>query len=106
MEIKNPFRNKVRCCFCDETRGFLHSVHDWGMYKTELGRRIFYHPGCLGVVTCEPEFSGSINVDKALNILNLLPSNQTFNENIVFSNKEKFKKLKDICEASNGKSES
>jgi hypothetical protein len=58
---------KPKCCFCGEKKGFLHSVHGYGIYG-EMGARVYYHPECRNAVEVSPEEYGHINVDKALHI--------------------------------------
>lgn len=61
---------KKKCYFCEQTKGFFHSVHDHGIYG-EMGKRVYYHPECLEMIEMEPEKFGHIMMDKALKIAEL-----------------------------------
>lgn len=61
---------KPKCCFCEQKKGFFHSVHAYGIYG-EMGSRIYYHPECRSSVEASPEEYGHLNVDKALKISEL-----------------------------------
>lgn len=84
---------KHKCYFCEEKKGFFHSVHAYGIYG-EMGKRIYYHPECLEMVEIEPETFGSIMMDKALHINELKQRNlKNHNSYIVKKHKEKVDKL-------------
>lgn len=104
MHIKNPFRNKVRCTFCDDEHGFLHSVHGHGVYANDLGYRIFYHPMCLNNVMCNPESNNTKDVDQALNIMELKSVNESYNKEKIIKQDNKISRLKTLCEEQNGES--
>lgn len=84
---------KIKCCFCKEKDGWIHSVCDYGIYGA-VGRRIFYHPECLEMVEIEPEKFGHIMMDKAININDLRKQNiNECNSNLVENFKKKVEKL-------------
>jgi hypothetical protein len=65
---------KIKCCFCKEKKGLLHSVHAYGLYGA-MGKRIFYHHECLLMVEEEPEKFGHAMVDMAIHIHDLSEGN-------------------------------
>lgn len=74
---------RIKCWFCKEKAGVIHSVHDYGIYG-EVGKRIFYHPECLEMVQIEPERFSHQWADKAIFIGERLEENNgEFNEHIV-----------------------
>jgi len=83
---------KPKCCFCEKTKGFFHSVHDYGIYG-EQGARVYYHPECRNAVEVSPEEWGHIFVDKALHIAELEETCiRNTNQHIVKKFKEKIEK--------------
>lgn len=61
---------RIKCCFCGEKKGFMHSVHNYGIYGG-VRKRIFYHTECLELIEVNPEKYGHNMVDKALDIIEL-----------------------------------
>ena len=84
---------KIKCCFCKEKGGWIHSVHQYGIYG-DVGGRIFYHPECLEMVEIDPEKFGHTMMDKAIQINDLRKSNiRDYNNDLVDNFKKKVEKL-------------
>ncbi len=84
---------KIKCYFCKEKAGFMHSVQDYGIYGA-VGSRTFYHPECLEMVEIDPEKFGHKWVDKAININDLFKQNrEKCNIDLVKNFKKKIDKL-------------
>jgi len=84
---------KIKCWFCDEKGGIIHSVHDYGIYG-EVGKRVFYHPECLEMVEMDPEKFGHKWADKAIQINELQKSQRKdFNGQIVENYQKKVDQL-------------
>lgn len=84
---------KLKCCFCKEKAGILHSVQEYGIYG-DVGGRIFYHPECLEMVQIEPEKFGHQWADKAIQINDLYEQNrEKCNVDLVKNFQEKVDKL-------------
>lgn len=84
---------KIKCCFCKDKDGLLHSVCDHGIYG-EVGRRIYYHPECMEMVQMEPEKFGHRAIDMAIKIEEQRKECiEDFNDNIVDEYKKKVEKL-------------
>lgn len=84
---------KIKCCFCEEKDGIIHSVCAYGIYG-DIGKRIFYHPECLEMIEIEPEKFGHIMMDKAININDLRKMNiKKCNDSIIEIFKKKVEKL-------------
>lgn len=84
---------KLKCYFCKGKAGFLHSVHQYGIYG-DLGGRIFYHPECLEMVQMEPEKFGHNWADKAIQINDLYEQNrEKCNVDLVKAFQEKVDRL-------------
>jgi hypothetical protein len=84
---------KIKCYFCREKDGLLHSVCDYGVYG-DVGSRIFYHPECLEMVQWKPEKFGHRMMDKAINIDDLQKQNiSNCNKKLVENFKKKVENL-------------
>ncbi len=84
---------KLKCCFCKEKNGVIHSVCDYGIYG-DVGSRIFYHPECIKMVEKDPEKFGHIMMDKAINIGDLRKVNiKQCNDHLVDNFNKKVEKL-------------
>lgn len=66
---------KLKCCFCNKKNGLLQSVHEYGIYADDIGKRIFYHLECLKMVEVSPEKFGHILMDMAIHINDLQKEN-------------------------------
>ena len=84
---------KVKCVFCNNKNGLIHSICDYGIYG-EIGRRIHYHPECLELVQMYPESFGHRKVDMALKIIDMIQECKNFNKNIISKYEKKLEKLK------------
>jgi len=85
---------KVKCYFCGEKSGVMQSVHEFGVYASDIGKRIFYHQECLEMIEIEPEKHGHRMVDKALNIIELKKKcMKMYNSDIVSNYKKKIEAL-------------
>ena len=84
---------KLRCCFCNSKKGFIHSICDYGSYG-EVGRRLHYHPECLELVQMYPEAYGHRAVDQALNIIDLKKKAMEFNKDIISDYEKKLESLR------------
>jgi len=74
---------KLKCWFCNNKKGILYSVQDYGIYG-EVGGRVFYHPECLEMVEMDPEKFSHITADKAIQINELYKQNrESFNSHII-----------------------
>ena len=62
---------KPKCVFCGQKKGFFHSVHKYGIYGSDLGKRYYYHPECFRLVENEPEKFGHIMLDMVLHLAEL-----------------------------------
>ena len=84
---------KIKCCFCNDRDGIIHSVCDYGIYG-DVGGRIFYHPECLEMVEWKPEKFGHRMMDKAINICDLqIQNTNNCNQTIVERFNRKVEKL-------------
>jgi hypothetical protein len=84
---------KIKCYFCDQKKGVIHSVCDYGMYG-EIGKRVFYHPECLEMVEVNPEKFSHTMMDKALHIYELREHNmKQYNNKLVESFNKKVETL-------------
>lgn len=84
---------KIKCYFCGNKNGVIHSVCDYGIYG-EVGKRIFYHPECINMVEKDPEKFGHKMMDKALNIYDLREQNiKNCNNTLVERFNKKVEKL-------------
>jgi len=85
---------RLKCCFCGHKKGVLHSVHAYGIYENDLGKRYFYHPECLELVEMSPEKHGHKKMDLALEINDRRKENlRKTNEKIIPDFKEKVDQL-------------
>ena len=84
---------KLKCIFCGKKNGLLHSVHGYGIYKDDMGKRIFYHSNCLEMIEMEPEKFGHAMADKALYIHELKEKNEQDNIRICKKYKATIDKL-------------
>ena len=86
---------KIKCHFCGEKNGILHSVHEYGIYENEIRKRTFYHPECLKLVEIYPEQSGHRMMDMAIYINDLRKENERkCNKKIIKDFKKKIEKLR------------
>lgn len=83
---------KLRCYFCQNKSGLLHSVCEYGMYG-EIGKRIFYHSECLELIERSPEKFGHKMMDKALHIIELRDICIRHNNSIIKNFNKKVEKL-------------
>jgi len=89
---------QLKCWFCGKKEGVLQSVHEYGIYETDVGERIFYHQECLELVEVSPEKFGHKHADKAISINDLRKQNEDhFNNKII----EKFEKKVESLHQSN-----
>ena len=84
----------IKCYFCNKKAGIMESVHKYGIYDTDVGSRIFYHSECLEIIERDPERSGPLDVDKAINISELRKKNREYNLEIIPEYNEKIQELK------------
>jgi hypothetical protein len=84
---------KVKCRFCKEKDGVIHSVCEHGIYG-EVGQRIYYHPECLEMVQMDPEKFGHRMIDMAIKIEEQRKECiEDYNNHIVEEYKKKVEKL-------------
>jgi hypothetical protein len=85
---------KIKCCFCGKKNGVFHSVHGYGIYEMDVGKRLFYHPECLEMVEIDPEKYSHNWADKAIQINELFKKNRVrCNSTLVTEYKRKVEKL-------------
>ena len=85
---------KIKCHFCGKKNGVIHSVHAYGVYANDVGKRTFYHPECLEIVEIYPEESGHKIMDMAIYINDLRKENiKKCNKKIIKDFKERVEKL-------------
>ena len=84
----------LKCCFCEGKMGLFHSVHSYGIYAYDMGKRIFYHPECLEIVEMDPEKYGHKMIDLAIEISDRRKENiKQTNSKIIQEHKEKIETL-------------
>jgi len=84
---------KLKCCFCKNKGGVLSSVHGYGIYERNIGKRVFYHEECFKSVSEYPERYSNIDVDMAIQIVERKEKNITINNRIIEQQNENIKKL-------------
>jgi len=84
---------KLKCCFCKRTNGLISSVHGYGIYDTEVGKRVFYHEECLQVISECPERYSHANVDMAIQICERRERNLKINQDIISKHNNNIKEL-------------
>ena len=85
---------KIKCCFCKRKTGMLYSIHSYGIYEYDMGKRIFYHPECLEIVEMDPEKHGHEMMDLALYISDMKRLNiKRTNKKIIKEHQKKVSQL-------------
>lgn len=84
---------KIRCYFCNQKKGVMVSIQDYGIYG-EVNQRIFYHQECLEMVEIYAEQSGHILVDKAISANELYDKCIKYNKKIEENFRKKIERLK------------
>lgn len=86
---------KIKCVLCDGYSGVMESVHGYGIYQSEIAKRIHYHPECLELIQMYPESFHSLQVDMSLHIIELRKKNyEKVNSTMISGYEEKIAKLK------------
>ena len=84
---------KVKCFFCNDKDGVIHSVCNYGIYGGAR-QRTFYHLECLELVETYPETFGHKMMDKAIWINEQAKRcMKNCNENIIKNFNDKIEKL-------------
>ncbi len=84
---------KIKCCFCKGKKGVIHSVHGYGIYKSDISKRTFFHLECLKEVEENPTRHTHTDVDLAVQINDKLEDNIKHNQDIIKNIKENDEKL-------------
>ncbi len=84
---------KLKCCFCKNKGGILSSVHGYGIYNSDIGKRIFYHDECLQAVSEFPERYGHTDVDLGIQIIDKHKKNIKINQDIISKHNNNIKGL-------------
>ncbi|MFW9871575.1 MAG: hypothetical protein ACFFG0_00570 [Candidatus Thorarchaeota archaeon] len=87
---------RIKCYFCGEKEGLLHSVHDYdSIYDDPLKKRFFYHHECLEMIEIEPEKFGHIILDRVIHINDLREKcKKRYNNKIISNFKSKVETAK------------
>ena len=92
----DPFKRRRKCKFCKKISSNLKYVRYRGMYG-DAGWNYAYHEKCLREVICAPEKHKSIDVDMAIEIIDLIKEWKAVDKKEAEKCKERCEYLKKHC---------
>lgn len=87
---------KLKCCFCNSSVGFFHSVETRGR-DSEINGRIFYHDECLKIAEKEyRSYKDKKLIQQVLRIHNLKENSIMSNKAIVENHSSRIERISSI----------